>query len=139
MKNLSRENKVEQFHRAMGTDVNVEPTEALLLLREQLLMEECFEVVNELHKIRLSVVNKDKITTTQWADLLKELGDLQYVLSGTIVSLSPIYGSFSPTFNRIHHSNMSKLGEDGKPVLREDGKVLKGPSYKPPYLEDLIK
>ena len=40
--------------------------------------------------------------------------------------------------NRVHISNMSKLGDDGKPIYREDGKVLKGPNYKPPNLEDLI-
>jgi len=39
---------------------------------------------------------------------------------------------------RVHESNMSKLGEDGKPIYRADGKVLKGPNYKPPYLNDLI-
>ena len=40
---------------------------------------------------------------------------------------------------RVHASNMSKLGEDGKPILREDGKVLKGPNYKKPYLTDLLE
>ena len=40
--------------------------------------------------------------------------------------------------DRVHQSNMSKLDEYGKPVLREDGKVLKGPHYKPPNLEDLV-
>ena len=39
---------------------------------------------------------------------------------------------------RVHKSNMSKLGEDGKPIYRADGKVLKGPNYQPPYLNDLI-
>ena len=39
--------------------------------------------------------------------------------------------------NRVHLSNMSKLGVDGKPIYREDGKVLKGPNYKPPDLSDL--
>lgn len=41
-------------------------------------------------------------------------------------------------FRRVHLSNMSKLGEDGKPIYREDGKVMKGPNYKEPDLEDLI-
>ena len=40
---------------------------------------------------------------------------------------------------RVHESNMSKLGEDGKPIYRVDGKVLKGPNYKPPHLSDLVK
>ena len=40
---------------------------------------------------------------------------------------------------RVHRSNMSKLGEDGKPIRREDGKILKGPNYKPPFLDDLTR
>ena len=40
--------------------------------------------------------------------------------------------------DRVHHSNMSKLGRDGKPIYRDDGKVLKGPDYAPPTLMDLI-
>lgn len=45
---------------------------------------------------------------------------------------------FFEAFRRVHNSNLSKLGEDGKPVLREDGKVLKGPNYKEPNLKDLV-
>ena len=41
--------------------------------------------------------------------------------------------------NRVHESNMSKLDEDGKPIYRDEGKVLKGPNYKPPDLSDLVK
>lgn len=41
-------------------------------------------------------------------------------------------------FDRVHASNMSKLGDDGKPIKREDGKVLKGPNYKAPDLSDLV-
>ena len=40
--------------------------------------------------------------------------------------------------DRVHKSNMSKLGLDGKPIRRVDGKVLKGPNYKPPILNDLV-
>lgn len=47
-------------------------------------------------------------------------------------------GVFMEAFNRVHESNMSKLGLDGKPIYREDGKVLKGPNYKKPNLEDLF-
>ena len=41
-------------------------------------------------------------------------------------------------FQRVHVSNMSKLGTNGKPIFREDGKVMKGPNYKKPYLTDLV-
>jgi predicted HAD superfamily Cof-like phosphohydrolase len=42
-------------------------------------------------------------------------------------------------FNEIQRSNMSKLGEDGKPIYREDGKVLKGPNYFKPNISDILK
>jgi hypothetical protein len=40
--------------------------------------------------------------------------------------------------DRVHESNLSKLGENGNPIYREDGKVLKGPNYQPPNLTDLV-
>jgi predicted HAD superfamily Cof-like phosphohydrolase len=49
-----------------------------------------------------------------------------------------MYWDLDEALNRVHESNMSKLDEYGKPVYREDGKVLKGPNYLPPTLEDLI-
>ena len=45
---------------------------------------------------------------------------------------------FIEAFDRVHYSNMSKLGADGKPIRREDGKILKGPNYKAPDLTDLL-
>jgi len=49
-----------------------------------------------------------------------------------------IEGELNEAFYRVHMSNMSKLGDDGKPIYREDGKVLKGPNYKSPDLSDLV-
>ena len=69
------------------------------------------------------------------ADCLKELADLVYVCYQYAENM----GWFlDEALNRVHLSNMSKLGEDGKPIYREDGKVLKGPNYKPPDLSDLF-
>ena len=66
---------------------------------------------------------------------LKELADLVYVCYQYAENM----GWFlDEALNRVHLSNMSKLDEDGKPILREDGKVLKGPNYKPPDLSDLF-
>jgi hypothetical protein len=42
-------------------------------------------------------------------------------------------------FLRVHQSNMTKLGDDGKPIKREDGKIMKGPNYKPPVMDDLAE
>ena len=69
------------------------------------------------------------------AEALKELADLVYVCYQYAENM----GWFlDEALDRVHQSNMSKLGEDGLPVYREDGKVLKGPNYKPPTLSDLI-
>ena len=68
-------------------------------------------------------------------EALKELADLVYVCYQYAENM----GWFlDEALNRVHESNLSKLGEDGKPILREDGKVLKGPNYKPPDLSDLF-
>ena len=66
---------------------------------------------------------------------LKELADLVYVC----YQYAENQGWFlDEALDRVHKSNMSKLDEDGKPIYREDGKVLKGPNYKPPDLSDLF-
>ena len=68
-------------------------------------------------------------------EALKELAGLVYVCYQYAENM----GWFlDEALNRVHISNMSKLGEDGKPIYREDGKVLKGPGYKPPDLSDLF-
>ena len=68
-------------------------------------------------------------------ETLKELADLVYVCYQYAENMNWF---LDEALNRVHRSNMSKLGEDGKPIYREDGKVLKGPGYKPPDLSDLI-
>ena len=66
---------------------------------------------------------------------LKELADLVYVCYQYAENM----GWFlDEALDRVHKSNMSKLDEDGNPIYREDGKVLKGPNYKPPNLSDLF-
>ena len=66
---------------------------------------------------------------------LKELADLIYVCYQYAENM----GWFlDEALDRVHKSNMSKLDEDGNPIYREDGKVLKGPNYKPPNLSDLF-
>ena len=68
-------------------------------------------------------------------ECLKELADLVYVCYQYAENM----GWFlDEALDRVHKSNMSKLDEDGNPTYREDGKVLKGPNYKPPTLEDLF-
>ena len=69
------------------------------------------------------------------SEALKELADLVYVCYQYAENM----GWFlDEALDRVHASNMSKLCKDGKPIYRDDGKVLKGPDYEPPTLTDLI-
>lgn len=71
----------------------------------------------------------------RWA-IAKELADLVYVCYGTAL----VYNiDLDVALAQVHFSNMTKLGDDGHPILREDGKVLKGPNYKPPDMEPALK
>ena len=69
------------------------------------------------------------------AECLKELADLVYVCYQYAANQG---WDLDEALDRVHKSNMSKLDEDGKPIFRKDGKVLKGPNYAPPNLEDLV-
>ena len=66
---------------------------------------------------------------------LKELADLVYVCAQYAENMD---WDLEQALRRVHKSNMSKLGNDGNPIYREDGKVLKGPNYQPPDLSDLV-
>ena len=68
-------------------------------------------------------------------NILKELADLVYVCYQYAENME---WDLDEAMRRIHRSNMSKLGLDGKPIRRADGKVLKGPNYEPPNLTDLV-
>jgi len=67
---------------------------------------------------------------------LKELADLVYVCYQFAASQE---WDLDEAMHRVHRSNMSKLDDDGNPIYRPDGKVLKGKNYQPPTLTDLIK
>lgn len=66
---------------------------------------------------------------------LKELADLVYVCFQYAENME---WDLEEALDRVHKSNMSKLGLDGKPIRRSDGKVMKGPNYVPPNLTDLV-
>ena len=70
------------------------------------------------------------------AEVLKELADLVYVAFQYAENRE---WDLLTALKRVHESNMSKLGPDGKPIRRDDGKVLKGPNYAPPNLSDLVE
>lgn len=120
--------KVQEFHNAMGTTRRTwPPTQEELILRSDLIWEELNELMDEFVEFNPDQIDKKKIA--------KELADLLYVVYGTADSFGiPI----DDVFAEVHRSNMSKL-VDGKPLKREDGKVLKGPNYTPPNFDWIEK
>ena len=135
MKTLNREDIVHEFHRSFKHPIDEQWTVKLLELRKNLIREESNEVIEEFVNMIIDLERGKSISLVQRTNLLKELCDLQYVLSGAAVALGL---DIQTAFNRVHASNMSKLGKDGKPVYRKDGKVIKGPDYIPPNLKDLV-
>lgn len=129
------EEMVSECHRAMESAVNEPYSVELLELRRRLINEETAELSSEIDSLIAELKNNNKVNKETVLRMYKELADLQYVLSGTVVSLNI---PFEEVFKRVHESNMSKL-VDGKPLKRADGKFLKGPNYKKPDLSDLYR
>ena len=135
--NKTREDVIKQFHQAFGQEINAEPTVKLLKLRRTLIEEEIKELFADIDATILHLEKGESVPRELYVNMLKELSDVQVVVSGTAVSLKPLH-KLDEAFKRVFESNMSKLGIDGKPIYREDGKVLKGPHYAEPDLSDLI-
>ena len=120
---------VKEFHSAFGLGINEKPLadlgEAKNLLRFNLMKEE-----NEEY---LEAANNNDLT-----EVADALGDMLYILCGTIIEHG-MQHKIEEVFDEIQSSNMSKLGADGNPIYREDGKVLKGPNYFKPNIEKILK
>lgn len=121
-------NAVVEFHTAFEIGHSEHPKadlgEAKNLLRFNLMKEENEEYLE-------AVKNND---LTEIADAL---GDMMYILFGTIIEHG-LQHKIEAVFDEIQRSNMSKLGDDGKPIYRDDGKVLKGPNYFKPNLSKIV-
>lgn len=119
---------VKEFHSAFGLGINTAPTgdlgENKNLLRFNLMKEENEEYLE-------AVQNNDIV------EIADALGDMLYILCGTIIEHG-LQHKIEEVFDEIQRSNMSKLGEDGKPIYREDGKVLKGPNYFKPNFDVIL-
>lgn len=120
---------VQEFHETYGLPVEAAQTTGnpqTKELRINLLQE-------ELDELKEALENDDMVET------LDALIDLQYVLDGAFLSFG-MQNVKDAAFTEVHRSNMSKLGEDGKPIRREgDGKVMKGPNYFKPNMTQFIK
>ena len=120
---------VKLFHKKFNIDYLNEPTanipEEIKQLRFKLMEEE----------------NLEYLKATRDNDLVEiadALGDMLYILCGTIISHG-LQNKIEEIFQEIQSSNMSKLGKNGKPIYREDGKVLKGPNYFKPDIRKILK
>lgn len=89
-------------------------------------------ISEELSELTEAMTQKDLVAC------LDALTDLQYVLDGTYAALGFDEALKRAAFDEVHRSNMSKLGPDGKPILSEGGRVIKGPNYSPPDLKSLV-
>ena len=115
---------VAHFHDAFGVPVRYQPTMDVpeADTRAELLREEYQEL-------------REALAGDDVAAVAKEMADVIYVLFGTALA----YGiRLDAVLGEVHRSNMSKLGEDGKPIYREDGKVLKGINYSPANVRPLL-
>ena len=122
-------NAVKEFHIAFGLGSSETPKGNLgidkNMLRFNLMKEENEEYLE-------AVQNDDQV------EIADALGDMLYILCGTIVEHG-LQHKIEAVFDEIQRSNMSKLGHDGKPIYREDGKVMKGPNYFKPDFTEILK
>ena len=79
----------------------------------------------------------DAANDNDLVEVADALGDMLYILCGTIIEHG-LQHKIEEVFEEIQRSNMSKLGDDGQPIYRDDGKVLKGPNYFKPNIEDIL-
>lgn len=123
---ISNFEMVGDFMEAFGQEVLYVPTTPdfnLSALRLDLITEEVQEL-------------QDALANKSMVDIADALTDILYVVYGA----GHAFGiDLDDCFDEVHRSNMTKLGEDGRPLYREDGKVLKGPNYREPDLEQFIR
>ena len=135
---MNKEDHVAKFHTAFNLELAEEPSLELLQLRKTLIQEEVAELFEEIDIAITLLKSNTEIPKELFVKILKEMADVQCVLSGTAVALAPLQ-RFHEAFERVIESNMSKLDAEGKAIKREDGKVLKGPNYFEPQLDDLVE
>ena len=113
---------VKQFHNTYKIGYSNDPIADLGPKKNKLR----FKLMSEENEEYLDASNNNDII-----EVADALGDMLYILCGTIIEHG-MQDIIEPVFDEIQKSNMSKLGEDGNPIFREDGKVMKGPNYFKP-------
>ena len=119
--------KVLEFHTAFNIPIGNAPkliNADRAEMRQRILQEE----VDELW----SAINENDIV-----EIADGIVDAIYILLGTAIEYG-LHEKLETMFNEVHRSNMSKLDENGNPIYREDGKVLKGPNFSKPDLKSIL-
>ncbi len=120
--------KVVQFHEVFKQEMSDKPTlisEREYLIRFNLGLEELKEYA-------------DACQANDLVEILDSLADQLYIILGTAVKHG-LQHKLAEAFDLVHENNMSKLGPDGNPILREDGKILKPEGFVPVDLSKLIE
>ncbi len=123
---MSNFNKVKTFMETFAQEVKTKPsfsTDKINSLRYDLIKE-------ELEELKVAIENKDLL------EVADALTDILYVTYGAGHALGI---DLDKCFNEVQISNMSKLGENGKPIYNESGKVMKGPNYFKPNLQQFVE
>ena len=134
---------VKEFHTAFGfpdPDKLIIPTPQLQQLRLNFILDEIGETAAEFgygiaDPTLVEYVNKKLLPPPNMAKVAKELADILYFTYGAAANFGI---DMDAVFAEVHRSNMTKLGLDGKPILREDGKILKGPNYEEADIEKVL-
>jgi predicted HAD superfamily Cof-like phosphohydrolase len=121
-------NAVKEFHEAYGLGVS-DTLKGSLGEQKDLLR---YNLMKEENEEYLEATKQNDVT-----EIADALGDMLYILCGTMLEHG-LQHKIEEVFAEIHRSNMSKLDENGKPIYREDGKVMKGPNYFKPNIEAII-
>ncbi len=119
---------VAEFHKTYKLPVREQPTVNFPYKQSKLR----YDLMDEENKEYLEAVKNGDLI-----EVADALGDMLYILCGTLLDHGLQY-KIEAIFEEIHRSNMSKLGKDGKPIYRDDGKVIKGPDYFKPDLKRIL-
>lgn len=117
---------VREFHDRFERPIPARPLlpdRATAGLRLSLILEEAREL-------------NDALAQYDMVGIADALCDLLYVTYGAGLDFGI---NLDACFAEVHRSNMTKLGADGRPIVRKDGKILKGPAYDPPHLERILE
>ena len=119
---------VKEFHKAFKLDYLDKPKADLGIDKNKLR----FNLMKEENEEYFEAANNNDMV-----EVADALGDMLYILCGTIIEHGMEH-KIDEIFREIQNRNMSKLGADGSPIYREDGKVLKGPNYFKPDIEGIL-